>query len=323
MSSAKLLSIVADVGGTNTRVALADGSDLRHHSVQRFRNADFSSLSAVFARYLDDAGNPNCDAICAAVAGPVEGGVAQLTNLDWQIDLSVLAEAAQAETAALLNDLQAQGYGVAHMQNDKLREILPGAPSPNGASQIVIGVGTGFNIAPIFTLDGRRFVTPSESGHSSLPAHSEEDLSLARFVAARHGFADIEEALSGRGVENIFAWLGPKHGNTERRTAAEIFQGFETGQDAQTTETSHVFTRTLGTVAGDLALIHLPYGGVFLSGGVARAFAPHLLALGFREAFLAKGRFSDLMARFPVSVIEDDFAALAGCAGYLSDLSAA
>lgn len=313
MASSEMLSLVADVGGTNTRVALADGTALRAGSVQRFKNGDFPSLGAVLSRYLSEQGHPDCDGACAAIAGPVENGKGTLTNLDWGIDGQELAEAAQAETVAVLNDLQAQGYGVAHTPKDKLRPIIEG-PEQSGAA-IVIGVGTGFNIAPIFPFGDSRLVPASESGHASLPVQTDDDLALARFVAEAHGYADIEEVLSGRGVENIHAWLsGP---GEPRLSAADIFQGFEGSQDSLTQRTAEIFARILGIVAGDLALIHLPYGGVYLSGGVARAFAPHLVGLGFCDAFRAKGRFSDLMERFTIHVIEDDFAALSGCAGYL------
>ncbi len=79
-----------------------------------------------------------------------------------------------------------------------------------------------------------------------------------------------------------------------------------------------VFVRILGTVAGNLSLIQLPFGGVYLIGGVARAMTPHLDRFGFDAAFRDKGRFAGFMGNFSVSVIEDDFAALIGCAGYLA-----
>jgi glucokinase len=321
----EMLSLVADVGGTNTRVALADGAALRAGSVARFRNADYRGLGAVLSDYLARQGHPDCDGACAAVAGPVEGGEAHLTNLDWRIDASTLAEAAQAENVALLNDLQAQGHGVVHMSREKLREIRAGRPEAAApfAPQIVIGVGTGFNIAAIYRGADRTLVTASEAGHASLPVHSPEDLSLAQFVGAKHGFADVEEVLSGRGVANIYAWCAAQQGRDARPEPAEILRGFEAATDPLAQEAAAVFARYLGIVTGDLALSHLPYGGIFLIGGVARAFAPHLARLGFCEGFLAKGRFSDLMERFSVHVVEDDFAALAGCAGYLSETAAA
>lgn len=313
------LSLVADVGGTNTRVALADGAVLRAGSIARYRNAAHPGLGAVIAQYLAEQEQPDCDAVCAAVAGPVDGDTARMTNLAWDINVQTLAEAAQAETAALLNDLQAQGYGIAHTPQEKLRTVLEGEASAPDATRLVVGVGTGFNITAVHTLAGRRIATAAEAGHAGLPVQTAEDQELAQHVGRAHGFADVEEVLSGRGVETLYAWVSDRAGQPARLSATDILQGFVHKSDPHSIEAARLFCRFLGMVAGDLALIHLPFGGLYFSGGVARAFAPYLAEMGFVEAFTSKGRFSDLARQFPVRVIEDDFAALAGCAGYLAE----
>ena len=312
--------IVADVGGTNTRVALCNGETLQPETVRRFRNAEFSDLGAVLTTYLKDHAQVDCSGACVAVAGPVQETSARLTNLDWHIDHAQLTAATGAQNVAILNDLQAQGHAVSQIAADNLRPISKGAPSKSTDSKLVIGVGTGFNIAPVHIISNGQLVTASESGHASLPVHTDDDLRLARFVGAKNGFADIEEALSGRGVENIYAWLSSEAGSDARPTAAEIFAHVENGSDAMAVEAVKTFARLLGIVAGDLALTHLPFGGIYFSGGVTRAYGPYLADFGFTDAFRAKGRFSDLMERFDVSVIEDDFAALSGCARHLTSL---
>ncbi len=87
--------------------------------------------------------------------------------------------------------------------------------------------------------------------------------------------------------------------------------------DTRAVEAAQLFTRILGTVCGNLSLIQLPFGGVYLVGGVARAFAPHLTQFGFGDAFRDKGRFAGFMSNFAVHVIEDDYAALTGSAAHL------
>lgn len=310
------LTLVADIGGTNTRVALARGARLRTETIRRYANADHASLAEVLDRFLAAEGGVDCDGACVAVAGPVTEGVGRLTNLDWQIDGPTLATAARAERVAILNDLQAQGHALGHLAPGTLRPVLDGAGKP-GAVQLVIGVGTGFNAAPVHETVGGRHVAASECGHASLPVRTEEDLRLARHVQRAHGFAGVEDVLSGRGLERVHAWLAEESGQAGRRTAAEIMARIEAGGDALADRTGQAFVRLLGTVAGDLALVHLPFGGIYLCGGVARAFTPHLDRFGFAGAFRDKGRFASFMAAFPVRVIEDDFAALTGCAVYL------
>ena len=313
-------SLVADIGGTNTRVAVADGERLLIETVRRYRNVDHSSLEAVLRSFLKDAGDVDCAGACVAVAGPVSGRAVELTNVEWRIDTGTLADASGTATVALLNDLQAQGHALGRIMDADLIEIIPAADHNPLDTRLVIGIGTGFNAAPVHFTNSGRLVMPSEAGHTSFPARNEADLNLLRFLEETRGFPDVEEALSGRGLESVYAWLGGEAGESRRLTASGIIAGFESGSDPRATEAMRTFARLLGAVAGNLALIHLPFGGIYLTGGVARAFAPHLGNLGFDEAFRSKGRFTDFMHRFGVTVVNDDFAALVGCAGHLAEI---
>ncbi len=309
--------ILADVGGTNTRVALAHGARIDHASIRRYPNAGRTGLEPILADYLAEMGVARCDGACVAAAGPVEAGRAEMTNLSWVITRTGVGAATGAGTVAILNDLQAQGHALGHLAPGALCPILPGEEAP-GQTQLVIGVGTGFNAAPVHDTATGRLVAASESGHVGLPVRTAADLRLAEFVGRRHGFAGVEEVLSGRGLEQTFAWVAHEAGRPGGRSAAEIMAGIAAG-DPLAEATGHAFVRMFGMVAGNLALTFLPFGGIYLIGGVSRAFAPHLVRFGFREAFCDKGRFSEFMQRFPVSVVEDDYAALTGCAEHLAE----
>lgn len=297
------LSLVADVGGTNTRVALADGISIRHNSVRRFTNAEYTGIAPLLERYLADCGEAVGGA-CLAVAGPVANGVATLTNLDWTIDSALLRATTGATTVAVLNDLQAQGFALGHIP---LRQIIAGSPAPEGAAQLVVGVGTGFNASPVHMTAHGRIVPPSESGHINLPVRTAAEGRLAAYLEDIHGIATVEEALSGRGLTAVHQCLTGK-----ALLSKDIIPMI--GQDDQATETARVFAGLLGSVVGNLALVHLPFGGIALCGGMSRALAPHLDMLGFGLAMHDKGRFTDFVKAFPVSVVEDDYAALTGCA---------
>ncbi len=311
-------ALVADTGGTNTRVALAEGTQLLPGTVRRFANADYPGLAAVLRAFLAAEGLPDCAAAAVAVAGPVRDGRGRLTNLGWTFDGETLAAATGARRVAVLNDLQAQGHALGHLAPGVLRPVVPGAPAPAGAARLVIGVGTGFNIAPVHETPLGRLVAAAEAGHVTLPLRDAADLRLAAWLRARAGFPSVEEALSGRGLEHLHAWLGEEAGDPRSATAAGIMAALDAGGDGRAEAAARLFVRLLATVAGDLALITLPFGGIFLSGGVARAMAPWFGPYGFAAAFADKGRFSDLVAQIPVSVIEDDFAALIGLAHHLA-----
>lgn len=314
------LVLVADIGGTNTRVALAEGGRLRPGSIRRFANAGRPALEPILTEYLRDAGLDAVDGACVAAAGPVRDGVAQMTNLAWMIEAQAVADVTGAGFVAVLNDLQAQGHALGHLAPGMVRELIPGAPARPGSSQLVIGVGTGFNAAPVHEGPGGRVVPAAESGHVTLPCITESDFRLKAYLEGKHAFASVEHVVSGRGIERIYAYLA---GHEEAIVpGTEIIAAIAAG-DAIARAAGRLFVEMLGRVTGDLALTHLPFGGIYLIGGAARGFVPWFEEFGFAQAMHAKGRFSDFLAAFPVRVIEDDYAALAGCAAHLQARMAA
>lgn len=316
------LSLVADIGGTNTRVALAHGKEVLAQTIRRYRNADFPGLETVLRSFIAEEGNVDTRAACVAVAGPVRDGRASMTNLDWSIDKDTLARATGAETVSILNDLQAQGHALGHISPDNIVGILPSggdAPSPQ-AARLVVGVGTGFNAAPVYETGAGRIAAPSECGHANLPIRDERELRLCHYVSSVHGFAAVEDVLSGRGLERVYGFVTSEAGSPRELAAQEIMQACADGTDGDADEAVRIFAHLLGTVCGNLALIQLPFGGLYLVGGVARAFAPYLESHGFVDAFRDKGRFAGFMSNFSVQVVTDDYAALTGSAAHLVGL---
>ncbi|MBB5721622.1 glucokinase [Loktanella ponticola] len=312
-------ALVADIGGTNTRVALADGTRVLPDTIRRYANMNFAGLEPVLQQYLSEEGDVSPIATCVAVAGPVQDGQATMTNLDWTMTNASLAAATNAPTVAILNDLQAQGYAVGHIADENLDTVLAGDAAKPTAAKLVVGVGTGFNAAPVIESAGGRVVPPSESGHVTLPTLTPADRDLADFVAQIHGFPSVEDVLSGRGIENVYRFVTTQKGTPAQMKAQAIMAACDAG-DADALETVAICVRMLGAVCGNLALTLLPFGGIYLVGGVSRALAPHLEKCGFAAAFQDKGRFADFMQQFPISVVTDDYAALTGCAAYLAQI---
>lgn len=316
------LSLVADAGGTNTRVALASGAAVLAGSIRRYRNAGYSCLEAVLRRYLADMGGVALNAACVAVAGPVRNTSAWLTNLDWEIDEGGLASAVGARVVKVINDLQAQGHALGHIADHDISPVVRTSrpPKNNNPMRLVVGAGTGFNAALVCETGAGRIVTASECGHMCLPVHDAAGWKLSRWLSRGGGFPALEDAVSGRGLEAIYRFLGESGPAGRPCSVAEIVAAAVDGTDRQAADAAALFVRLLGSACGDLSLVHLPFGGIYLSGGVARAVSPLLQRPGFAEAFRNKGRFSHFMENFSVSVIEDDYAALTGCAAYLAGL---
>ena len=316
------LAILADIGGTNTRVALADGAVVRTQSVARFANTDYPSLEPILQQYLAQAGIARVDGACVAAAGPVQNGVAEMTNLAWVIDGAQLTRATGASHTAILNDLQAQGQALGNIAPGHLNRVIDG-PMIAGASMLVVGLGTGVNAAPVHNTPWGRVVPPSECGHVNMAVRSEEDLALMRFIEAlltsRHEVphAGVEEVLAGRGLANLHAFAGSRAGSPASLTSAQVLAALAEG-DPVAAHAARLYVQILGQTLADLALIHLPYGGIYLIGGMSRALTPHFAAFGLEAAFRQPRRVDLLTSAFSVTVVEDDFAALTGCAAYLA-----
>lgn len=300
--------LLADLGGTNTRVGLATPSGLITDSARSYANAEYSGLATLLAAYLADMGRPTVSALCAGVAGPVRGAAAQLTNHSWFIDSADLTSATGAGRVILINDLQAQGYALDDLTPDSVTPLFAGATAPKGATRLVLGLGTGCNIAVVHDTTTGLLVPPSESGHSSLPACDGDLADLITHLAETHPHRPIECALSGPGLQNIWRFLGGAEA-----TPAKIIEAQAAG-DRMAGQAIELFAQLLGKAAGDLALTHLPMGGLYLIGGMARAIAPHLQRSGFHDAFTAKGPYASIMRDIPIRLITDDLAALHGCA---------
>lgn len=323
------VSLVADIGGTNTRVALAKGMRVQADSIRKFRNRDFTGIDGVLARYMADEGVGPVAGACVAGAGPVQDGAVTMTNLfdenrqPWIIDRARVVRATGAGTVAVLNDLQAQGQALGHIAEENLRRVIAG-PRRDGASMLVVGLGTGVNAAPVHNTPWGRVVPPSECGHVNMPVRGAEGLRLAQFIEAllttrgEVAHAGVEEVLSGRGLANLHAFAAAEAGGAPERDSAAVLAALAEG-DAVAAETARLYIYILGQMLGDLALIHLPYDGIYLIGGMSRALTPYFARFGLEAAFREARRVPLLLRDFSVTVVEDDFAALTGCAAYLAN----
>ncbi|MBC2835569.1 ROK family protein [Paragemmobacter straminiformis] len=319
------LAILADIGGTNTRVALADGTVVRTDSIRRYPNGDYKAagkdIADILRDYLAETGAA-VSGVCVAAAGPVQDGVAVMTNLRWAMDAPMLRAVTGASRVAILNDLQAQGHALGHIPAANLRPVIEG-PQQAGAAMLVVGLGTGVNAAPVHGSGAARVVPPSECGHVNMPVRSEEDLALMRFIerllAARGETAHcgVEEVLAGRGLANLYAFAASVAGKAGALASADVLAALDAG-DAVAEHAARLYTRILAQALADLALIHLPYGGIYLIGGMSRAMTPHFARFGLTQTFREARRVDLLQTAFSVTVVEDDFAALTGCAAYLA-----
>lgn len=303
--------LVADIGGTNTRVGLADASGLRADTTRRFKNRDNQSFMAVLEAYLDELQPGRLRGACAGAAGPVKDGSAELTNLDWEINRDSMQALTGAEVVDVINDLPAQGLSLDDLTDETTKVLRAG--KVEAGPRLVVGLGTGFNIVPVHRVGDVLLAPSCEAGHETLP-YRQEQAELCEWLRENRGYPSVEMALAGQGIENIYEF----HAG-QSKPAADVVAGYHDG-DAACQATMKDYVAILGRVVGDHSLVQLPFGGIYLTGGVSRSVAPILDELNFSKHLTEKGRFSDLVGSFQINLIDDDFAALKGCARHLRQL---
>jgi glucokinase len=295
-------TLLGDIGGTTARLAVMTGDALGpvdHLAVSQYR----SPVEAIMGFLASHRERAPIGAALLGVAGPVENGRCTLANSPWVIDAAELHAACGFKSVHLINDFEAVAHALPHLRASDVIPIAGGKP-PLGESMAVLGPGTGLGVAGIVHRGDGMTVIPTEGGHTSLPGETlREDAVIAR-LRDRFGHASAERALSGPGLENLYAAIAAIDGVTvPDRTAAEITQQALDGRCPACVAAVDMFCAMLGTVAGNLALMFRARGGVYIAGGIAPRIVDVLVRSEFHTRFVAKGRFQSYLERIPAAVI--------------------
>ena len=306
--------LAGDIGGTKT--ALLRG---RWHNGRldvlaeaRYDSAAYADLAEPVREFLGDVPPP--PVACFAVAGPVQpapggGTQARITNLPWQLDSARLAADLGIARVTLINDLAGVGHGIALLEPNDIVTVQTGTEQPD-APRAVLGIGTGLGMALLLPQRGAWRVFPSEGGHVDFAPLDDQQVRLREFARLRLGLERVsfERLAAGPGLALIHEFLGGPAVD-----AATVSARAAAG-DARARETLHLFARLCGAVAGNLALTCLPFGGLYLAGGVVQKNLALFRSAAFVDAFHAKGRMSDLLRRVPLRVLTEPRVGLLGAA---------
>lgn len=308
--------LAGDIGGTKTLLLRArwQAGRLETLAEARFDSAARADLADIVCEFL--AGVPAPQAACFAVAGPVQaapggGTQARITNLPWLLDSDRLARSLGIGRVDLINDLAAVGHGIAMLTPSDVLTVQAGQPQADGL-RAVIGIGTGLGMALVVPGDPGWRVFPSEGGHVDFAPLDEQQVRLREFARKRLSIDRVscERLTAGPGLTLIHEFLGGDAPEPEA-VAARAEAG-----DALASAAMQLFAALCGAVAGDLALTCLPFGCLYLAGGVVQKNLPLFSTPAFLDAFYAKGRMAGLLRQVPVRAITEPRVGLLGAAGH-------
>lgn len=326
--------LACDVGATNTRVAVFDpgAGPRRPRAERRYLSSEHPDCESIIGTFLDET-SATVAAACIGVPGPVLEGRAEITNLDWVIDATSLARSLDLDgNLRVVNDLLATATAIPQLNDDEVSTINQGDPVQH-APLGVIAPGTGLGEA-FLLWDGTEYrAHPSEGGHASFAPRTEIEIELLRHMLQRYDHVSYERVCSGRAMPETFEFFRERHDAVDPVHHAAILgaddptplivdAALSVPADPVCRRTVETFVSVLGAETGNLALKILAAGGMYLAGGLSPRLLPLIDSPGFRSSYAHKGRFGDMVERFPVHVVLQPDTGLIGAAALALSLLA-
>src|SRR3990167_358403 len=325
------VSLVIDIGGTYSRLAIMNQDHQIDHK-QTYINYTHASFTDIINKYLNTYKKDlnDCQRCCIAVAGPVKKGYAKLTNINWELKTEKLLQDLPFKQIKLLNDFHALGYCIPLLTAEDLLTLQAGKRSHHHV-KVIVGAGTGLGVAHIKQKPTTLEVYPSEGGHIDFAPINQCQIALLQFLMDKYEHVSVEHILSGHGIEHIFEFVCLEHNikdeinhfdvsnyTAEDITGQKVIQLSLEQRHPLAIEAIQLFSEIYAAYLGNLALHTLPYGGIYITGGIARHILPFLQNETFLQIFKNKGRMSHLLEEIPIYYILNQNANLLGAGYYLT-----
>ena len=318
--------LAGDIGGTKTNVALFETSGRSLGPVvrqQTFPSGHYNSLECILQEFIGET-QPPLTGACFGIAAPVIEGNARTPNLNWTVSSESLARLLKLDRCGLINDLEATAYGIPTLRDSQLLTLNAGDEKHDG-HRALLAAGTGLGMAGIFFREGHYHPVASEGGHIDFAPRSPDEVALLAYLTEKFaGHVSYERVLSGPGLFNVYSFLRDRGYASEPAWLAEQIQsGDKTAAVSMAAlgnksdlavKALDMFVSVYGAMAGNLALLMMSTGGLYVGGGIAPKLREKLKDGTFMKAFTDKGRFSAVLASIPVHIILEDKTALFGAA---------
>ena len=307
------LRLIADIGGTNARFALAQNG--RYSRLSTVEDGRYASLHDAIVDYLTVLPAPERSGLSAAIAiaAPVSGDRITMTNKAWSFSVEELKRSLGLTALTVVNDFAATAQAIPYLAESE--RFVVGRPTGGKGNIGIVGPGTGLGMSALIPHGAEWVLVAGEGGHTTLAASTDEEFAIVRILRQRWTHVSAERVLSGAGLVNLYEALCAIEGvEPLMLTPADVTRHALHGTDANCTKAFDYFCGFLGSVAGDLALTVGAFGGIYIAGGILPRFKEAFAASSFRQRFESKGRFSEMLRRIPTYLILDESPALTGLA---------
>ena len=323
--------LAGDIGGTKTILALtepaeSDCTEIEFFHLTRYDSKAYDSLEAIVEEFLSQASLDRSKTVASfGIAGAINNGICQTTNLPWTVDEKKAESTLSLSKVHLINDFTAATLGVPCLKDSDKIVLNEGEKNSKGP-MAVIGAGTGLGEGFAFysEAEGEYKVFPSEGGHATFSPTNDKEMDLLKYLMKKFGHVSFERLLSGQGLVNIYNFLldnsqeprdNPIIAEMKNNDPAAVITGHAiAGSDKLSERALNIFLSIYGSEAGNVALKFIPYGGLYIGGGIAPKVSGKFKEETFMKAFLNKGRMADLLRQIPVEVVLNEELGLIGAA---------
>ena len=306
--------IAADVGGTKTRLIYADVDEPGKVLFEaRYVSGEFEAFEPLLETFIHDSGSTTSqvESLTLALPGLVTDSTARLTNLPWVIEKQALKDAYGIKNVSFMNDFQASALGTGQLhKKDQL--VLNAGISKDGdlndnATRVAVGAGTGLGVAWAQDDEGVAHAYDTEGGHIDFAPLDDTQIRLLQFLQKRHGHVSYERILSGDGLVSLYEFCAGEQGNeVQRDQITAEWVNHQSQDNAVADRAMTLFVQIYGAFIGNIAMLFKPYGGIFITGGIAAKMVERMQSEEFINAYLNKGRMRTLVEQIAVYLVTDE-----------------
>ncbi len=297
--------IAADVGGTSTRLVYANSSEPENVLYQaQYASSEFDSFEPLLKTFINDSGSApkKLDILTLALPGQVSESSAKLTNLPWTIEKQSLKDKFGITKVHFINDFQASALGTCQISESDRVMLNHGGGLKENSTRVAVGAGTGLGLSWVQGSGESIEAHPTEGGHIDFAPVDETQIALLQFLLKRYPHVSYERLLSGSGLVNIYEFCA---GRECPGTSAEWVSQHVTTDEAADRAMS-LFVQIYGAYIGNVALLFQPYGGIYITGGIAAKIVTKMQSEDFINAYLNKGRMRALVEKVAVYLVIDE-----------------
>ncbi|MFT5543898.1 MAG: glucokinase [Glaciecola sp.] len=306
---------VADVGGTNIRLALVENGRLQ--KINKYFCNQFETITEAINQFAADTGVDGFQQGCIAIACPVNHDLVTMTNHTWAFSKVALKNELALDNLFVINDFSAVAYSLPTLAKEQVIQVGPGSPIEKG-NIAVFGPGTGLGVEHLAWTSNGWQTLDGEGGHVDFAPTNEQDIIVWRYINDKLGRVAAEELLSGRGILNIYFALAESKGVTpEFNDPADITKHALANSNEICVQAILQFCRVMGSFAGNIALNLCTTGGIFIGGGIASRLGDFFVKSDFRHKFEDKGNFAGYVKNIPTYLINEPDHGLLGALAYL------